>query len=214
MSFYRKVGKRALDLAVTVPAAILLSPLLLILGALIAFKLGRPVLFRQERTGWKRRPFHILKFRSMLDKRDAEGRLLADEERMTPFGRFLRAWSLDELPSIWNILRGEMSIIGPRPFIHEYDKLYSPDQARRFQVPPGVSGWAQVNGRNAISWEEKFAYDNWYVDHQSFALDLRILAATVMRVFTRHGINNEQAATMPLFQGKTAAPDEAPADHG
>jgi sugar transferase EpsL len=214
MSFYRSFGKRAFDLAIAVPAVILLSLPLLALAAVIAVKLGRPVLFLQQRTGWRRRPFRIVKFRSMLNAHGADGRPLPDEERLTAFGRFLRAWSIDELPSFWNIIRGEMSVIGPRPFLHEYNRLYSPEQARRFEVSPGITGWAQVNGRNAISWPEKFALDVWYVDHQSFALDTRILAVTAARVFTRHGINNDQAATMPLFNGETMPPDPSPADRG
>jgi lipopolysaccharide/colanic/teichoic acid biosynthesis glycosyltransferase len=212
MSLYRSFGKRVLDLVIAVPAAILLSPFLLALALLIAAKLGRPVLFLQERTGWRRRPFRIVKFRSMLNAHGPDGRPLPDEERLTAFGHFLRDWSLDELPSLWNIVRGEMGIVGPRPFLHQYDKLYSPEQARRFEVRPGITGWAQVNGRNAISWPEKFALDVWYVDHRSFALDLRIIAATAARVFERHGINSEQAATMPLFGGETLPPDRGSAD--
>ncbi|HEX8572081.1 MAG TPA: sugar transferase [Allosphingosinicella sp.] len=205
MSLYKAFGKRGLDLAAAGAALILLSPLLLMVAAAVAIKLGRPVLFAQQRTGWKKRPFRILKFRSMLDARDPEGRPLPDEQRLTRFGSWLRAWSLDELPSLINILRGEMSLVGPRPLLPQYDELYTPKQARRFEVRPGVTGWAQVNGRNAIGWSEKFAYDRWYVDHQSFALDLKILAITVARVLSRHGINSSEAATMPLFRG---APDE------
>jgi lipopolysaccharide/colanic/teichoic acid biosynthesis glycosyltransferase len=205
VSLYKAFGKRGLDLAAAGAALILLSPLLLMVAAAVAIKLGRPVLFAQQRTGWKKRPFRILKFRSMLDARDPEGRPLPDEQRLTRFGSWLRAWSLDELPSLINILRGEMSLVGPRPLLPQYDELYTPKQARRFEVRPGVTGWAQVNGRNAIGWSEKFAYDRWYVDHQSFALDLKILAITVARVLSRHGINSSEAATMPLFRG---APDE------
>jgi lipopolysaccharide/colanic/teichoic acid biosynthesis glycosyltransferase len=161
------------------------------------------VLFYQERTGWRRRPFRIVKFRSMLDARDPAGNVLPDEARLTPFGARLRAWSLDELPSLWNILKGEMSIVGPRPFMHQYDRLYTKTQARRFEVRPGVTGWAQINGRNAISWQDKFAYDVWYVDNRSFLLDLRIIFATAFGVLMRRGINSAEAATMPLFQGES-----------
>lgn len=203
MSFYRRFGKRMFDLATCVPALLVLALPLAALAALVAIKLGRPVLFLQQRTGWKRRPFHIFKFRSMLDSTDASGRPLPDEQRLTRFGHFLRDWSLDELPSLWNIVRGDMSVVGPRPFMHEYDPLYSPQQARRFEVRPGITGWAQINGRNTISWPEKFALDVWYVDRVSFALDLRILAMTLGKVFGRHDINSAAAATMPLFRGET-----------
>jgi lipopolysaccharide/colanic/teichoic acid biosynthesis glycosyltransferase len=203
--------KRVFDLVTAGGALLLLSPLLLALSAVIAIKLGRPILFRQERTGFGRKPFHIIKFRSMLDAVDEDGRVLPDEERLTPFGRKLRDWSLDELPGLINIVRGEMSVVGPRPFVHVYNELYSPEQARRFEVRPGITGWAQINGRNAISWPEKFALDVWYVDNRSFALDLRIILTTIGRVFKRHGINSEQAATMPRFWGETAMPGDPPA---
>ena len=206
MSFYASSAKRAVDLLVAIVAAIVLAPLIAVLAALIALKLGRPVLFRQERTGWRRRSFAIIKFRSMLDAQDSEGRLLPDEQRLTRFGRRLRAWSLDELPSLWNIIRGDMSIVGPRPFMHQYDQLYSAGQARRFEVRPGITGWAQINGRNAISWPEKFALDVWYVDNLSFGLDVRIIAATALRVVARHGINSAGETAMPLFRGETALP--------
>ena len=210
MSFYKSFGKRAFDLVFATGALLLLSPLILLLVFAIARKLGRPVLFLQERTGWHRRPFSIVKFRSMLNATDDHGRVLSDEERLTPFGSRLRAWSLDELAGLWNIVKGDMSLVGPRPFIHAYDKLYSAEQARRFEVRPGITGWAQVNGRNALSWPEKFALDVWYVENQSFWLDLKILFATVRGVFTRHGINAADAATMPPFRGETGAtPPEA-----
>jgi sugar transferase EpsL len=202
MSLYDRVGKRLIDLAVAIPALLILSPLLLVVAFLVAVKLGRPVLFYQERTGWRRRPFRIIKFRSMLDARDGEGKPLADEARLTPFGARLRAWSLDELPSLWNILKGEMSIVGPRPFLHLYDSLYTETQARRFEVRPGITGWAQINGRNAISWPDKLAYDIWYVDNRSFLLDLRIILATAYGVLMRRGINAADSATMPLFEGQ------------
>ena len=203
MSFYKSVGKRAFDLAAAGAALLILSPVILVLAATITLKLGPPVLFRQERTGWRRRAFHIIKFRSMLDTVDAQGHALPDHERLTPFGAWLRASSLDELPGLWNIVRGEMSIVGPRPFIHQYDTLYSPGQARRFEVRPGITGWAQVNGRNALTWPEKFALDVWYVENQSLWLDIKIILATVRGVFRQHGINSADAATMPPFQGET-----------
>lgn len=197
--------KRVMDIALATVAAALLSPLLLALALIVATTLGRPVLFTQERTGWKRRPFRILKFRSMLDAVGPDGRTLPDEQRLTRLGRFLRDWSLDELPSLWNIIRGDMSIVGPRPFMHIYDPLYSTRQARRFEVRPGITGWAQVNGRNALTWPEKFAMDVWYVDRQSFRLDIKIVLMTFGRVFERHGINAPDAVTMPLFQGEKGA---------
>ena len=177
---------------------------------MITAKLGRPVLFRQQRTGWRRRAFHIIKFRSMLDAVDEQGHALPDEARLTPFGLWLRASSLDELPGLFNIVKGEMSLVGPRPFIHQYDELYSDEQARRFAVRPGITGWAQVNGRNALSWPEKFALDVWYVDNQSFWLDMKIIFATVAGVVRRHGINADNAATMPPFRGETELPTRKP----
>ena len=193
--------KRTLDFVAAAVALVILSPLIAVIAVMIALKLGRPVLFTQERTGWKRKPFHIVKFRSMLDATDEQGRPLPDEQRLTPFGAWLRAKSLDELPTLWNVLKGEMSVVGPRPFMHRYDRLYSPEQARRFEVRPGITGWAQVNGRNAISWEQKFALDVWYVDHRSLALDFKILATSVGSVLSGHGISAEDSATMPEFTG-------------
>jgi sugar transferase EpsL len=202
MSFYKNFGKRAFDLVLAGGALVVLSPVIGLLTVLIAVKLGRPVLFYQERTGYRRRAFHIIKFRSMLNAIDADGQPLPDEQRLTPFGQWLRNWSLDELPSLWNIIRGDMTIVGPRPFIHRYDALYSPYQAQRFRARPGITGWAQVNGRNSLSWPEKFALDVWYVENQRFSLDMKIMIATVSRVFARHGINSANAATMPPFQGE------------
>lgn len=210
MTFYQSYGKRAFDLVITSLVLVIMSPLLLALVIMIRLKLGRPITFRQQRTGWRRRPFHIIKFRSMLDTVDDQGRLLADEHRLTPFGRWLRASSLDELPGLLNIVRGEMSIVGPRPLVHVYDTLYSAEQARRFEVRPGLTGWAQVNGRNAIGWPEKFALDVWYVDRQSLSLDGRIIAATVGRVFARDGINATEATTMLPFKGETEVASHAP----
>lgn len=206
MSFYARHGKRAFDVVVAMGALVALSPLLLVVASLVAIKLGRPVLFRQQRTGYGRRSFAILKFRSMLDAVDANGHALPDEVRLTPFGLKLRSSSIDELPGLLNILRGEMSIVGPRPFVHVYDPLYSAGQARRFEAKPGITGWAQVNGRNAISWPEKFALDVWYVENRTFLLDLRIIWMTVRRVVGRHGINSGDAATMLPFRGETALP--------
>lgn len=204
MSFYKRRGKRAFDVTASAAALIVLSPLLALVALAVAAKLGRPVLFRQSRTGFARRPFDILKLRSMLDAVDADGHALPDDQRLTRFGVWLRSTSLDELPGLVNILRGEMSVVGPRPFVHVYDPLYSPQQARRFDVRPGITGWAQVNGRNAIGWPEKLALDSWYVDNQSFALDLRIIAMTLRKVFVRHGINDAGGAPVLPFRGETA----------
>jgi len=206
VSFYTRYGKRAFDLAAAGGALVVLSPLLLVVALLVAAKLGRPVLFRQRRTGFGRRPFDILKFRSMLDAVDAHGHALPDEERLTSFGAWLRSVSLDELPALINILRGEMSVVGPRPFVHVYEPLYSVDQARRFAVRPGLTGWAQVNGRNAIGWPEKFALDVWYVEHLGLLLDLRIITMTGLKVFARHGINDVAGAPVLPFRGETALP--------
>ncbi len=174
---------------------------LVLLGLMVRRKLGRPVLFRQVRPGLHGRPFMMVKFRTMTDERGVDGELLPDAQRLTAFGRFLRASSLDELPELWNVLCGEMSLVGPRPLLMEYLPLYSPDQARRHEVRPGITGWAQVNGRNALSWEERFKLDVWYVDHRSLWLDLRILWLTVRKVIVREGITAEGEATMPRFTG-------------
>jgi lipopolysaccharide/colanic/teichoic acid biosynthesis glycosyltransferase len=164
-------------------------------------KLGNPVLFTQVRPGLHGKPFRMVKFRTMTDERDANGALLPDVQRLTPFGRFLRASSLDELPELWNVLRGEMSLVGPRPLLMEYLPLYSTQQSRRHEVRPGITGWAQVNGRNAISWADKFELDVWYVDHRSLLLDIRILWLTVRKVLVRDGISAAGEATMPRFEG-------------
>jgi len=193
--------KRLLDLGLL----LLTAPLwLAALGAvtfLVAWKLGRPVLFRQRRPGRDGVPFWVLKFRTMTEARDAAGNLLPDAQRLTPFGRWLRSTSLDELPELLNVLRGEMSLVGPRPLLMQYLTRYRPDQARRHEVPPGLTGWAQINGRNALSWEEKFRLDVWYVDHRSLWLDLKILALTVVKVLRRDGISAAGEATMPEFLG-------------
>ncbi|HEY1142758.1 MAG TPA: sugar transferase [Sphingomicrobium sp.] len=193
--------KRLLDLVVAVAALVLLSPLLAVVAVLVRAKLGSPIFFRQERPGLHGRPFTLVKFRTMLDARDADGKLRPDAERLTGFGRWLRSTSIDELPELWNVLRGDMSLVGPRPLLMHYLPLYSPEQARRHDVPPGITGWAQINGRNAISWDQKFALDTWYVDHWSFWLDLRILGQTVASVLRSHGISAEGSATMPEFTG-------------
>lgn len=193
--------KRLFDMLVSGLALVVLSPFLAALALLVRWRLGKPILFRQVRPGMDARPFEMLKFRSMTDVRGADGTLLPDAERLTRFGRFLRSTSLDELPELWNVLKGDMSLVGPRPLLMEYLPLYSPEQARRHEVRPGITGWAQVNGRNALSWDDKFALDVWYVDNRSFCLDLKIVALTVVRVLKRSGISAEGEATMPRFSG-------------
>ena len=193
--------KRLLDFTTALLGLIALALPLLALIWLIRRKLGSPVFFRQTRPGLHGQPFEMVKFRTMTDARGPDGALLPDADRLTPFGRFLRATSLDELPELWNVLKGDMSLVGPRPLLMEYLPLYSPAQARRHAVRPGVTGWAQVNGRNAISWEEKFALDVWYVDHQSLWLDMRILWLTVKKVLVREGISAAGEATMGKFTG-------------
>lgn len=197
--------KRGLDTGTALILLAALAPLLALLAALVAIRLGRPVLFRQTRAGWRGKPFEMVKFRSMSDARDAYGLPLSDADRLTPFGRWLRATSLDELPELWNVLRGDMSLVGPRPLLMDYLPLYSAVQARRHEVRPGVTGWAQVNGRNALGWRERFALDVWYVDNRSLALDLRIIAMTAARVLSRDGVSASGAATMPRFTGKEGA---------
>jgi lipopolysaccharide/colanic/teichoic acid biosynthesis glycosyltransferase len=190
-----------LDLFVAGLGLLLLSPLLALLAILVRLRLGTPVLFRQQRPGYRERPFHLYKFRTMTEARDAAGRLLPDEARLTGLGRFLRASSLDELPELLNILRGEMSLVGPRPLLMEYLPLYSPEQHRRHEAVPGVTGWAQVNGRNALDWPARFALDVWYVDHWSFWLDVRILLLTLWKVLIREGISQPGQATTQYFTG-------------
>ncbi|MEO5972536.1 MAG: sugar transferase [Sphingomicrobium sp.] len=193
--------KRLFDLVAASAALVLLSPLLLVVALLVRLRLGSPVLFRQVRPGLHARPFTVLKFRTMLDATAPDGHPLPDAERLTRFGRFLRASSLDELPGLWNVVKGEMSLVGPRPLLMEYVPLYTPEQARRHDVRPGITGWAQVNGRNALSWDDKFALDIWYVDHRSLWLDLRIVWQTLLKVASSHGISAEGEATMPKFTG-------------
>ncbi len=194
--------KRPFDLVIALPALVLLTPVIAVLALLVRVKLGAPVFFRQRRPGLHGKPFEMVKFRTMTDARDAQGALLPDAERLTAFGRFLRSTSLDELPELWNVVKGDMSLVGPRPLLMHYLPLYTPEQARRHDVRPGVTGWAQVNGRNAISWEQKFAYDVWYVDNLSFWLDLKILWLTVRKIVAREGISQAGQATMEEFRGR------------
>lgn len=193
--------KRIIDIIVSAIALILLSPVIAFVAWKISKKLGSPVLFRQVRPGMNDKPFTMVKFRTMRDAVDKNGNPLPDSERMTPFGNFLRSTSLDELPELWNVLKGDMSLVGPRPLLMEYLPLYSKEQARRHEVRPGVTGWAQINGRNAISWEEKFKLDVWYVDNQSLWLDVKILFLTVKKVFIKDGISADGHVTMPPFEG-------------
>jgi len=191
--------KRAFDGLASLLALAVLSPLVLLIAGLVRIKLGSPVFFAQLRPGLKARPFRIWKFRTMTDGRDGSGNLLPDADRLTGFGRWLRASSLDELPELWNVLRGDMSLIGPRPLLTQYLERYSPEEARRHEVRPGLTGWAQINGRNATTWEERLRLDVWYVDHRNFLFDLRILFKTVTKVLRKEGINSPNVATMPEF---------------
>ncbi|MDH0957208.1 sugar transferase [Pseudomonas chengduensis] len=193
--------KRLFDLVIASFALLLLFPVLLLVAWLVHRRLGSPVLFRQVRPGLHGKPFEMVKFRTMRDAVDTEGNALPDAERLTPFGRFLRSTSLDELPELWNVIKGDMSLVGPRPLLMEYLPLYSAEQARRHEVRPGITGWAQVNGRNAVSWPEKFALDIWYVDNRSLLLDIRILLLTIKKVFVREGISAEGQATASRFTG-------------
>lgn len=205
---YEKYIKRLLDIVLSGCALIVLSPVLLVTAALVRIKLGSPVIFCQERPGRDEKVFMLHKFRSMSDERDANGELLPDEERLGRFGSALRSTSLDELPELWDIFRGKMSIIGPRPLLVKYLPLYNAEQHRRHAVRPGLTGWAQVHGRNLASWEERFAYDVDYVDHISFALDMKIIFMTVRCVFAREGISAEGSATMEAFTGTEATVHE------
>ena len=199
--FYQRWGKQTLDPLLSLFGLAVLSPILLLISFLVRLQLGSPVLFRQVRPGFGGRPFTLFKFRTMQDLKGREGNLLPDEARLSSFGRFLRRMSLDELPELLNVLKGDMSLVGPRPLLMQYMGRYTSDQARRHEVKPGLTGWAQVNGRNAITWEEKFALDVWYVDNQSLLLDLKILAMTAWKVLNREGISAEGEATMPEFIG-------------
>jgi lipopolysaccharide/colanic/teichoic acid biosynthesis glycosyltransferase len=194
--------KRAFDIVFAACWLVGFAPLLLVVAILVRLKLGSPVLFVQERPGFLGRPFRMVKFRTMTDERGPDGELLPDEQRLTPFGKFLRATSLDEFPEMWNVLIGDMSVVGPRPLLMRYVSRYSPFQARRMEVKPGVTGWAQINGRNTLTWEEKFALDVWYVDHRSFWLDMRLVVKTFFKVFARSGIDAGAGKTMEEFRGK------------
>ncbi len=196
-----RLTKRLFDLAVTIPALLILSPLLLVIALLVRFKLGAPVLFRQHRPGLHGKPFFMIKFRTMTEAKDERGNLLPDAARLTPFGCFLRSTSLDELPELFNVLRGEMSLVGPRPLLMQYLERYTPQQMRRHDVPPGITGWAQINGRNAITWEEKFNLDLWYVANLSWWLDIKIIIRTFFKIAQRQGISQVGQATAQEFMG-------------
>ncbi len=195
--------KRLFDIVVSLSGLILLTPLFIVLGWKIRNDLGSPILFKQKRPGFKEKYFWIYKLRTMKNASDVEGTLLSDADRLTKLGKFLRKTSLDELPELWNVLKGEMSLVGPRPLLMEYLPLYTPEQARRHEVQPGITGWAQVNGRNAISWEEKFKLDLWYIHHHSLCLDIKILWMTAIKVFHSEDINQKGVATMEKFIGST-----------
>ncbi len=193
--------KRVFDFTLALVLIVLFSPLFLIVSLLILLKMGRPILFRQQRPGYKEKIFGIYKFRTMTNERDANGELLPDAQRLLGVGKFIRSTSLDELPQLFNVLNGEMSFVGPRPLLIEYLPLYNEQQKKRHDVKPGITGWAQVNGRNAISWEQKFAYDVWYVEHQSFWLDMKILWLTFLKVLKRSDVSSTTSVTMEKFQG-------------
>ncbi len=195
------MAKRLFDILFSLGWLIVFSPLLLVVAVLVRVKLGSPVLFLHERPGKDGKPFRIVKFRTMTDARDASGKLLPDKDRLTPFGRFLRSSTLDEFPEMWNVLVGEMSVVGPRPLMMSYLPRYNAVQRRRMEVRPGVTGWAQINGRNAIDWDQKFALDVWYVDNQSMWLDLKIIYRTFFKVFARTGIDHSKEQPMPEFLG-------------
>lgn len=198
---YDSTGKRIFDLVFATVAMVGLSPILVVVATLVRFKLGKPILFRQQRPGLQGKPFLVYKFRTMTEARDAQGNLLPDGERLTPLGRFLRSTSLDELPELINVLKGEMSLVGPRPLLMQYLERYTPEQMCRHEVKPGITGWAQVNGRNALTWEQKFALDLWYVDHQSLWVDLKIMALTIWKILRREGISQPGQATAEEFMG-------------
>ncbi|MAQ24176.1 MAG: sugar transferase [Pseudomonadales bacterium] len=198
-----KVYKRILDISVAFVALLLFSPAMLLLSIAIWSSMGRPVLFYQERPGLNSQPFRMMKFKTMRDSIDDDGNQLPDSMRITKLGAFLRSTSLDELPELWNVLKGDMSLVGPRPLLKEYLPLYSQRQLKRHQVRPGITGWAQINGRNSISWKEKFEFDIWYVENQSLWLDLRILILTFIKVVKREGISAEGEASMPKFKGSS-----------
>ncbi|HDS1758575.1 sugar transferase [Pseudomonas sp. M5] len=193
--------KRIFDILASFFGILFLLPVLLVVAWAVKRKLGSPILFRQVRPGARGVPFEMIKFRTMLDAHDSKGEPLADADRMTVFGKFLRSTSLDELPELWNVLKGEMSIVGPRPLLMEYLPLYNERQNLRHKVRPGITGWAQINGRNALSWQEKFELDAWYVENRTFLLDLKIIALTIVKVFKRDGVSANGEVTMPKFQG-------------
>ena len=198
---YKQLGKRLFDITSSVCALVILSPLLLVIAVLIRINLGTPVIFSQERPGLNEKIFRLYKFRTMTSKKDKDGNLLPDAQRMTKFGKILRSTSLDELPELWNIIKGNMSVVGPRPLLVQYLPLYSKEQARRHDVRPGLTGLAQVNGRNAITWQEKFKLDCWYVDNVSFKLDMQIIINTLAKVLKQDGISSDTSATMEFFVG-------------
>lgn len=199
--FYRRWGKRFIDLSLAIPVLIVLAPALLVIALLVRMKKSSPVIFRQKRPGLYGKPFAFYKFRTMTDSHDRHGNLLPDAARLTSFGKIIRRLSLDELPSLFNVITGDMSLVGPRPLLVEYLDRYTPEQARRHEVKPGITGWAQVNGRNAITWEEKFKYDVWYVDSWSLWLDIKIIFVTILKVIKGEGINQPGQATMEEFMG-------------
>ncbi len=201
MTVYRDWGKRGLDLLVLAIVSPIAVPVVGIVALVLRIKMGSPILFRQLRPGYQSKPFTVLKFRTMTSDRDENGLLLPDDKRLTKLGTFLRRLSLDELPQLWNVLKGEMSLVGPRPLLMQYIGRYSPEQARRHDVRPGITGWAQVNGRNAVSWEEKLRLDVWYVDHCGLGVDIKIFAMTMKKLVLREGISHGGHATMPEFKG-------------
>jgi sugar transferase EpsL len=209
---YQRWLKRVLDVLVCLLSAPISLPLLATVGLLVRLFVGKPTFFSQLRPGLHGRPFTFIKFRTMSDERDREGRLLPDVERLRPFGRFLRSVSLDELPELWNVLRGNMSLVGPRPLLMQYLPCYTPEQARRHEVRPGLTGWAQINGRNTLTWEQKFERDVWYVDNVSFWLDLRIMTLTAWKLLKREGISQPGQATMLEFTGSTTGPESPSCD--
>lgn len=197
--------KRTFDIVTSFCLLLFLSPIIFFTGLLVIINLGRPIFFKQKRPGLKGMPFYVYKFRSMSNERDPNSELYLDEKRLNPFGKALRKMSLDELPQLWNVLKGDMSFVGPRPLLLEYMNLYNERQLKRHEVRPGITGWAQVNGRNAISWEQKFEYDVWYVENRSFFLDIKILFMTVLKVFKSEGISQDGQATMTKFKGNESS---------
>lgn len=204
---YRRLGKRCFDLALSGVALLILAPILVAIALVVRLRLGTPVFFRQQRPGQYGQPFTLIKFRTMTNARDAEDHLLPDAQRLPPLGRFLRSTSLDELPELWNVLTGDMSLVGPRPLLMRYLERYTPEQARRHDVRPGITGWAQINGRNTLSWTEKFDLDIWYIDNLSLSLDLKIIMLTAVRIIQRSGINASDHVTMPEFTGASIQDD-------